>query len=89
VPSAFDTNVAAASPRMLWEREDLATLRSFATDHRSSGSEYGDGFGIERWTVRFPLAEPRRLAKGTLKATYTAKRIRSSNRVADDDAAKA
>lgn len=73
MPSAFDTNVAAASPRILWEREDLATLRSFATDYRSSGPEHGDGFGIERWTVRFPLAEPRRLTKGTLKATYTAK----------------
>jgi hypothetical protein len=63
---------------MLWDRSDLATLRSFAI--ACLPLEGGDGSPIEpeRWTVRFPRAEPLYLGDGVLKRTYTAKPLVAS-----------
>jgi hypothetical protein len=60
---------------MLWHREDLATLRSFASGPGYADRSLPDGTQaeVERWTVRFPPAEPNRLPNDVLKRTYTVK----------------
>jgi hypothetical protein len=58
---------------MLWARPDLATLRSFAIGHTPLDLRDGGPTNPERWTLRFPSAEPPYLEDGTLKRTYTAK----------------
>ena len=58
---------------MLWDRPDLATLRSFAT--ACTPVRGGDGRPVEpeRWTLRFPRAESLGEKDGVLAATYTKK----------------
>lgn len=58
---------------MLWDRSDLATLRSFATGYTPFTPRDGNSIKLERWTLRFPTSEPPRLEDGTLKRTYMAK----------------
>jgi len=58
---------------MLWARSDLATLRSCATGYTHFNSRHSGPIKPERWTLRFPSAEPTRLKDGTLKRTYIAK----------------
>jgi hypothetical protein len=60
---------------MLWDRPDLATLRSFAT--ACTPLRGGDGHPVEpeRWTLRFPRDESPGEKGGVLPATYTKKSL--------------
>ena len=60
---------------MLWGHPDLKELRSFSSNPGWTLREL-PGVGsveIERWTVRFPPAEPSKLPESVLKKTYTTK----------------
>ena len=60
---------------MLWNRSDVATLWSFATEYRHVHRALADGTAleVESWRVRFPPADPDRLADAILKKSYTVK----------------
>jgi len=60
---------------MLWDRSDLATLRSFANAPGQAHRRLSDGADVwvESWTVRFPVCEPSRLPEGGAKKTYASK----------------
>lgn len=60
---------------MLSDRSDLATLRSFATATGQAQRRLSNGADVwvDRWTVRFPVCEPNRLAEGVVKKTYASK----------------
>lgn len=60
---------------MLWDRDDLSTLRSFSSELGHARRVLSDNSetAVERWAVRFPAAKPDRLPNGTLKKTYTVK----------------
>jgi hypothetical protein len=60
---------------MLWNREELAELRAFAREPSYTTRILSDGTAIEleRWTLRFPPAQPDRLPDGVSKKTYTVK----------------
>ncbi len=60
---------------MLWNREDLAQLKTFAgpADYSARTLSNGDEVQIERWVARFPEARPDRLVGTDLSKTYTTK----------------
>lgn len=53
----------------------MATLRSFASEPGRRRRRLSDGklVEVERWTIRFPWAEPNRLPKDVLRKTYAVK----------------
>ena len=59
--------------QVLWDHENLATLRSFASVPGLARRRLPDEshVEVERWTARFPASEPPRLPQGVLKKTYT------------------
>lgn len=58
---------------MLWNRQDLETLQSFAIGNTPYDLSPDGVVKPERWTIRFPPAQPKYLAEGTLRSTYTSK----------------
>lgn len=60
---------------MLWSHPNLAALRIYSSEPGWALRDLPDGdpVKIERWSVRFPLAQPDRLPDGVLKKTYTTK----------------